>query len=735
MDTDTNMRSRAPGLAHSGSPGHSAGDLAHSGSPSHSAGDLAHSGSPSHSAGGPARSGSPSHPAGGPARSGSPSHSAGGPARSGSPNHPAGGPARSGSPSHPAGGPAHSGSASHPDGGPAHSGNSVHSGASYPSGRPRHPIAGPGHPPAGPRHDGPHRLVGNPLHTGGLGHPVGGPWHDGRPDYPAHHPVRGAGGSGYPVSGPARVGRPGYYLAARGRYFGGPRYHWGWGDGYRRDYGRRWRWPWLYRGISRYGLIPSPMVTWAQACLAQLFGPWVPQDGVQGPGTRQAIEQFQMQQHLPATGMLDDDTAGALQAICSGQQQASLADEIGEVDNEFGEVGTNRMVDPNKVDCAKFERSWPIFRAIGTTDPVSALEVACQRAVAMLDNTIAELTRIRERVRAGEPPAPPLISDLLGWSLQTRLLMRVSDPKAWTGTGPRTAEQILRWLTNIRNTIATRDLWYTCLASGCEGHSRRWAFVVPGKFRIHLCRRFWRAETDAATHLEFQAQTIIHEVSHIFYDTKDSGRGAGDAECISQFVADANGSPIDEEYVRVCGGRGPSAAHEISDDTSESFDGGQSYQDVEEPFPLPQWPPSRSFNPPLQTIPSRTFQTAPGCEALIEAMTRLSLDVEALKNQLRQRPSNLKNIIDLRNNVRAQSLDTIARLKDHSFVRGGCTRNDMGVAARSVDVMRGPGEDADTGSWPLADSATAQQARTEVRQSLRHLLAWLRRADRRFPGI
>jgi hypothetical protein len=218
----------------------------------------------------------------------------------------------------------------------------------------------------------------------------------------------------------------------------------------------------------------------------------------------------------------------------------------------------NRMVNPAKVDCAKLDRSLPIFKAIGTTDPVGVLEAVCQRAVAMLDNTIAELTRIRERVRAGEPPAFPVIGDLLGWSLQTRMLMSVSDPKAWMGKGPRTAEQILRWLTNIRKTIAGGHLWYTCLASGCNPTT--WAFVFLGRFRIHLCRFFWRPKPgiDTATHLQFQALAIIHEVSHIYYDlNKERGRGPGIPECIAQFIADANGSPINKALVGRCGPREP----------------------------------------------------------------------------------------------------------------------------------------------------------------------------------
>lgn len=87
----------------------------------------------------------------------------------------------------------------------------------------------------------------------------------------------------------------------------------------RRARGRRWSW--LHRGAFGGGPTPSsPLVTWAQGCLAQVVGSWVPQDGIMGPATQQAIQQFQTQQQLPPTGALDPTTISALQAACSGQQ-------------------------------------------------------------------------------------------------------------------------------------------------------------------------------------------------------------------------------------------------------------------------------------------------------------------------------------------------------------------------------------------------------------------------------
>lgn len=83
--------------------------------------------------------------------------------------------------------------------------------------------------------------------------------------------------------------------------------------------GNRRRWPWLGRGGGGSAPTPSPLVSRAQSCLAQLIGPWVPQDGILGAATRQAIIEFQNQQSLPPTGALDDATTQALQAACSPQ--------------------------------------------------------------------------------------------------------------------------------------------------------------------------------------------------------------------------------------------------------------------------------------------------------------------------------------------------------------------------------------------------------------------------------
>jgi hypothetical protein len=64
-------------------------------------------------------------------------------------------------------------------------------------------------------------------------------------------------------------------------------------------------------------------VGWAQGCLAQIVGGWVPQDGKPGRLTARAIGIFQTQAQIPSTGTLDDNTLIALQNACRALGAAS----------------------------------------------------------------------------------------------------------------------------------------------------------------------------------------------------------------------------------------------------------------------------------------------------------------------------------------------------------------------------------------------------------------------------
>jgi peptidoglycan hydrolase-like protein with peptidoglycan-binding domain len=78
------------------------------------------------------------------------------------------------------------------------------------------------------------------------------------------------------------------------------------------------RWGWLGAAGVPAPTLSSDWVAWAQSCLARVVGPWVPQDGVMGPDTVRAVQQFQTQQQIPVSGMLDSGTIAALQGACSG---------------------------------------------------------------------------------------------------------------------------------------------------------------------------------------------------------------------------------------------------------------------------------------------------------------------------------------------------------------------------------------------------------------------------------
>jgi hypothetical protein len=200
-------------------------------------------------------------------------------------------------------------------------------------------------------------------------------------------------------------------------------------------------------------------------------------------------------------------------------------------------------VDAKKVSCANYPPDYPIFKELGTNDPVGEIEAACNLAVQWLDNTIEELNRIRDRVKAGEPPAWPVMGDLLAWSLKTRMRLEPDRAKVWTDSGPGTVEIVVRWLGNIRKILDGGEIAYTCLDGTC---GTEWAFVQGGEYRIHLCRPFWHPPSTMNDQevREERASTLIHEASHIYYETEDSGKGPGAAECLSQFVADANNIPI-----------------------------------------------------------------------------------------------------------------------------------------------------------------------------------------------
>lgn len=200
-----------------------------------------------------------------------------------------------------------------------------------------------------------------------------------------------------------------------------------------------------------------------------------------------------------------------------------------------------RLVDPARVSCANLPRTYPIFAAMDTDDPVGELQAADARAIEMLTDIVDELSELRARVAAGAAPGPALFDAALVDNMRDNLRMDAMNPATWTGSGPGTTEIAIRWLGNIRNALAGGRLRYTCIARGCGDW---FAFTEDGAFRINLCRPFWR---DAAgmDMVDQRALTLIHEVAHIYYRTEDAGGGLGSSACIEQCVADFHGIVVD----------------------------------------------------------------------------------------------------------------------------------------------------------------------------------------------
>ncbi len=193
-----------------------------------------------------------------------------------------------------------------------------------------------------------------------------------------------------------------------------------------------------------------------------------------------------------------------------------------------------RRVVPERVSCFQKPPSWPSFAVMGVTDgqaAVAAIQAAADRAVVLLDSVIERLENIRGRIHAGEPPSRSVITDTIARELRQRLRLDPSRRRTWTERGPGTVEMIIRWYRNIRKILDGEWLYYNCLGPDCRDFD---AWTNLGERRIRLCRPFWNDGLDG------RAITLIHEASHIYYFTRDSGRGPGSAYCLEQFICALN---------------------------------------------------------------------------------------------------------------------------------------------------------------------------------------------------
>jgi hypothetical protein len=216
--------------------------------------------------------------------------------------------------------------------------------------------------------------------------------------------------------------------------------------------------------------------------------------------------------------------------------------------------------------------------AHNTPNPLGVLSKARHRALDMLHNTISELVNARRAVCAGATPAWPLLGDATLCWLNRGLGVNTDNIRVWTAGSfepIRSVAEVIRRLIRVRNLIGSSGLRYSCTSPDCATDD--WAFVrardqitgecLPGTplMLIRLCKNFWDSgplpngePVPAEVQAEFQAQTIIHEASHLTHcNDKHRGHTIAVPECLAQFVAATNGSWLDSEFVKDCIGTKP----------------------------------------------------------------------------------------------------------------------------------------------------------------------------------
>ncbi len=195
-------------------------------------------------------------------------------------------------------------------------------------------------------------------------------------------------------------------------------------------------------------------------------------------------------------------------------------------------------------------------------DAFRILSTVVANAVAMLDNTIAELMHAREAACRGDVLGWPNLGDVTACWLQYKLGVCIDDIAAWTAapSANKSVAEVIRRLVGPRNLIAANAITYVCEAA-CDAGTNAWVVVrtpagecirTPER-TIHLCPPFW----DPA-HAPYREQTIIHETVHLTHcagGVEDAARAAsiGSPECLAQFVVATNGKKLDPGFVSRCG--------------------------------------------------------------------------------------------------------------------------------------------------------------------------------------
>jgi hypothetical protein len=205
---------------------------------------------------------------------------------------------------------------------------------------------------------------------------------------------------------------------------------------------------------------------------------------------------------------------------------------------ELGEVTGRR------VSCAKYPRTYPIFEAIGTNDPVAVIDRAETRAIEMLTGVIDELSRTQGEVRAGATLAPPLFSKEFAHAMRTQLRLDVTKKQVWTGKGSGTG----------------RD--HCSLVQQCPEDRDRGHLRLPGA-SVQEEGMGVRAPADTTQDHpplplvldRVTGQPGAHDHPRAGAPLLRAGayrRRGGQRPCLEQFIADFHGVTILPAFIRAC---------------------------------------------------------------------------------------------------------------------------------------------------------------------------------------
>jgi hypothetical protein len=195
-----------------------------------------------------------------------------------------------------------------------------------------------------------------------------------------------------------------------------------------------------------------------------------------------------------------------------------------------------RRVPEANVSCAKYPRRWPIFKVIGTRNPVGVIRAADRTAIKIIKLSLASLGGSQKDIRGGAYPDSGSISDGDARSLYKFYRINAADKTVWTTTkrtmpgGGVSVQAIVDDLKAVLKIINSGSLRYRCLA----GYKRRpWLGAGPGGGRAGgFYRFFWRVRRRAAL-TRGMTMAFIAAVKH--YGGPGTGRLT--AKNLSYYVA------------------------------------------------------------------------------------------------------------------------------------------------------------------------------------------------------